>query len=299
MKKSVNKPLPRLYPEKLETIGDHFRTKRLDLKLRQKDLIGQLQACQATIKNWEKNYTEPQPHHIPLICDFLGYYPLTEKPVKHFGHQLRNYRVFTAGKSIFDLAMQIGIAETTLCEIEKENTIRYTSVLNSLEQFLKKINWQIEDNAKSEFVPRRSKCIQNPKFNASLSLPETLGEHVALRRKQLKLTQKQAMKRIGIISLCAYRSWEKHGVSPQIKYYPKIMEFLGYCPIQYSQSTGHKLKLMREHCGLSYREVDEILKLAKGCTYRAESKNYSPRDLGQRLNFFYREIIERQTIKKQ
>jgi len=82
------------------------------------------------------------------------------------------------------------------------------------------------------------------------------------------------MEKIGVVSASAYRSWERYGISPQIKYYPKIMQFLGYCPIQYCQSEAHRLKLMREHIGLPYRQVDKLLKLSKGCTYRAETVSH-------------------------
>jgi len=289
--KSVNKPLSRLYPPKLDAIGDHLRTKRLDLGLRQKDLEGIVGACQATIKNWEKNYTEPRPHHFPLICDFLTYCPLAEKPAEHFGHQLRNYRIFNSGQNIFGLATEIGIDEGTLSEIEQTSTIRHTHVLNSINKFLKIIDWQIPNGTKAEFIPTRVKCKKSPKFHAAIDLPETLGDHIALKRKQLKLTQAQAMAKIGVVSTCAYRSWELYKVSPQVKYYPKIMEFLGYCPIQYSQSKGHRLKLAREHVGLSYRQVDRLLKLSKGCTYRAETSCYLNLEIAITLREFYRARI--------
>ena len=287
VEKVANKPLPRFYPQKIETIGDHLRAKRLDLGLRQKDLANQLQACHATIKNWEKNYTEPRPHHVPIICDFRGYCPLIDKSVDHFGHQLRNYRIFMAGKSIFDLASEIGIDEGNLNEIEQTNVIRHTHVLNAINSFLKSVNWQIPINSKPEFIPVRTKCKKPPRFHTPANLPQTLGEHIALKRKQLKLTQVEVMSRIGVISASAYRSWEKFGVAPHVKYYPTIMEFLGYCPVQYCRSEGHRLKLIREHKGLSYRQVDHLLKLPKGCTYRAEQSESPRPNIARRLMAFY------------
>ena len=216
---------------------------------------------------------------------------MIEKSVEHFGHQLRNYRIFTSGKSILDLATEIGIDEGTLNEIEQTNMIQHTHVLNSINRFLNTIDWQIPNDTKAEFIPARVKCKKPPKFHAVIDLPETLGEHIALKRKQLKLTQSEVMARIGVISPCAYRSWESYGVSPHIKFYPQIMEFLGYCPIQYSQSEGHRLKLAREHVGLSYREVDRLLKLSKGCTYRTETGSYLNPEVAIILREFYRARI--------
>lgn len=184
----MKKPIHRLYPKKIVTLGDHIRAKRLDLKLRQVDLVKPLQVCQTTIKNWEKNHTQPHLHHIPLICDFLTYCPLNENKTEHFGHQLRNYRLFTLGISIFDLATQIGIDEATLSEIEQTNIIRYTSVLNSINRYLEEINWQFTCNTQPIFFPKRIKCKRSPKYHAPICYPKTLGEHIALKRKQLKLT---------------------------------------------------------------------------------------------------------------
>lgn len=136
--KSVTKPLPRHYPQKLETIGDHLRTKRLDSKLGQKDLESTLGVCQATILLWEKNKVEPQAQSKSKINNYLGYCLLPKKPAQHFGHQLQLFRTNTIGKTIFELATDIGIDEATLTEIEYTNTIRYTSVQNSVRSFLKK-----------------------------------------------------------------------------------------------------------------------------------------------------------------
>lgn len=99
------------------------------------------------------------------------------------------------------------------------------------------------------------------------------------------------MAKIGVVSVSAFRSWEKYGKQPQIKYYPKIMQFLGYCPVQYPMTAGQKLKLFREHLGLSYRQVDNLLELSKGCTYRAESNNCLYSDSAERLHEFYSSVM--------
>lgn len=165
-------------------------------------------------------------------------------------------------------------------------------MLNSIKGFLEAIDWQISKKENSKFIPARTKCKSPPKFHTPISFPETLGEHIALKRKQLKLTQAEVMVKIGVISASAYRSWERYGVSPKIKYYPKIMEFLGYCPVHYCQSEGHLLKLMREHIGLSYRQVDSLLNLSKGCTYRAETSDYLNPEVAITLKKFYSAKIE-------
>jgi DNA-binding transcriptional regulator YiaG len=49
--------LSKAYPEYLQTIGDHLRRKRLDLKLYQKDVAQILGLDTTSIWNWENNLT--------------------------------------------------------------------------------------------------------------------------------------------------------------------------------------------------------------------------------------------------
>jgi len=286
IKKRIPKPLPSAYPEKLVTIGDHMRRTRLDRNLYQKDVGKLLGIDGCTVKNWEKvSYT-------PRICEFLNYTPLIQNQTKHFGHQLRYYRIYILGLSAFDFATTIDVCEETLNEIEQHNIIRSKRVFNSISLFLKHKDWEISDKTGSEFVPKQTKRPHLPRFNIRNYKPETLGEHIALKRKQLKLTQAQAMSQIGVVSISAYRSWERYEAQPHVRFYPKIMEFLNYCPVYYSVTEGQRLKLMREHMGLSYREVDKLLRLSKGCTYRVEVSNNLNLEVTNILKIFYRTKIE-------
>ena len=53
-----------------------MRTRRLDLKLLQKQVADQIGVHQMTITGWEGNATIPEVRHIPAIIQFLGYNPL-------------------------------------------------------------------------------------------------------------------------------------------------------------------------------------------------------------------------------
>lgn len=63
------------YPKTLKTIGDHLRTKRLDLKLYQKDVAKAIGVDTLTICNWENNLTAPRLYLLSRIFKFLGYDP--------------------------------------------------------------------------------------------------------------------------------------------------------------------------------------------------------------------------------
>ncbi|MGB8477993.1 MAG: helix-turn-helix transcriptional regulator [Acidobacteriaceae bacterium] len=70
------KPKPSQYPKKINTLGDHIRTRRLDLKLLQGQVADQIGVHEQTITGWERNATSPEIHYIPAILNFLGYDPL-------------------------------------------------------------------------------------------------------------------------------------------------------------------------------------------------------------------------------
>jgi transcriptional regulator with XRE-family HTH domain len=72
----AQKPKPAQYPQEINTLGDHIRSHRFDLKLLQKQVADQIGVDEATITNWERNASSPAVRFIPAILQFLGYDPL-------------------------------------------------------------------------------------------------------------------------------------------------------------------------------------------------------------------------------
>ena len=87
---------------------------------------------------------------------------------------------------------------------------------------------------------------------------ETLGDHIRRRRIMLGLWQKEVAKMFGVDNKTVI-NWEKNVTSPTAQSYPAIMEFLGYCPIQYHQSLGDRIRLHRIHLGYSQEQFSNIL----------------------------------------
>ena len=110
------KPISEAYPKTLETIGDHLRKKRLDLKLFQKDVAKHLGVTTDTITNWEKNRVGPTLRFIPKIIGFLGYDPLRDS-TPTVGQQIKQYRR-SHGLSIKKLAQKLDIDPSTLMRWE-------------------------------------------------------------------------------------------------------------------------------------------------------------------------------------
>jgi transcriptional regulator with XRE-family HTH domain len=68
---------PAGYPKQINTLGDHLRARRLDLKLLQKQVADQIGVHELAITGWEGNASIPEVRYMPAIIQFLGYNPLT------------------------------------------------------------------------------------------------------------------------------------------------------------------------------------------------------------------------------
>jgi transcriptional regulator with XRE-family HTH domain len=112
------KPLPKAYPRELRTLGDHLRKRRLDLGLLQRGVALILGVEEATIWNWEKNYSSPKLHYIPRIIKFLGYVPIKVES-KTLGERIVNYRRLS-GITQKGLAKSLGVDPSTLGRWERD-----------------------------------------------------------------------------------------------------------------------------------------------------------------------------------
>src|ERR1035437_4288052 len=70
------RPKPAKYPKQINSLGDHIRARRLDLKLHQEQVANQIGVHEMTITSWESNATVPEVRFMPAITQFLGYNPL-------------------------------------------------------------------------------------------------------------------------------------------------------------------------------------------------------------------------------
>ncbi len=86
----------------------------------------------------------------------------------------------------------------------------------------------------------------------------TLGDHIKARRLDLGLDQTEAATQLGVGPVTVL-NWEKHHTVPHVRAYPAIMDFLGYCPIQYPKSVGERIRLHRIHRGLTILDLANIL----------------------------------------
>lgn len=101
--------------------------------------------------------------------------------------------------------------------------------------------------------------------------PKTIGGHLKKRRHELKLQQKQVAGRLKI-NQCTYIKWEANRVDPEIRYWPRIIEFLGYDPLRpTTQSLGDQLAATRRALGLSRKRVATILRIDEATVANIEN----------------------------
>ncbi len=129
----AQKPLSRAYPKPLETLGDHLRKKRLDLKLLQREVALKLGVQETSVHNWERNLTKPSIALLPRILNFLKYNPF-EMPTGSLGERIRTYRRIL-GLSQKALAKQLKIDPGTLARWEKGRGMPSKKLFEELNRF--------------------------------------------------------------------------------------------------------------------------------------------------------------------
>ena len=62
-----------------KTIGEHLRTKRVDMGLTNVQVAHSLSVCYQTVERWEHNRCPMKPTHRAKVVAFLGYDPDTKR----------------------------------------------------------------------------------------------------------------------------------------------------------------------------------------------------------------------------
>jgi len=83
--------------------------------------------------------------------------------------------------------------------------------------------------------------------------PHTVGDHIRKRRLGLKLLQREVAEQLGVDKTSVF-NWEGNRSSPEIRYMPAIISFLGYDPLPEANTLGQQLVRQRTSLGLSQKE---------------------------------------------
>jgi len=88
---------------------------------------------------------------------------------------------------------------------------------------------------------------------------KSLGDHIKKRRLDLKILQKEAAKKIGVVESTIWL-WENNRIEPSISFIPKIIGFLGYVPFETKHNNlGEKIITFRRIHGLSQKKLASLI----------------------------------------
>ena len=110
------RPPSAAYPKQINTLGNHIRKRRLDLRLSQKQAAELIGVKKGSLENWEGQHRNPALPIMPAIIRFLGYNPLPEADT--LANKLTRYRV-SLGITQEALARKLGVDPCTLARWER------------------------------------------------------------------------------------------------------------------------------------------------------------------------------------
>ena len=106
--------------------------------------------------------------------------------------------------------------------------------------------------------------------------PTTIGEKLKNKRIELGLLQKDLASIIGVCE-DSITLWENNRNEPSKRYYPKIIQFLGYVPFDVDTSTlGGQIKLYRYLHGFSQEELAHKLEVNESTIFHYEKNKHKP-----------------------
>jgi len=106
--------------------------------------------------------------------------------------------------------------------------------------------------------------------------PASIGEHIKKKRMDLKLFQSDVAKIFDVSTDCV-TYWENNRSSPQIIFYPKIIEFLGYNPLNFDETNiSGCIKAYRYRNGITSKMFGKLLNVDPSTVTEWENGNRIP-----------------------
>jgi transcriptional regulator with XRE-family HTH domain len=127
---------------------------------------------------------------------------------------------------------------------------------------------------------------RNPAYPESL---KSLGDHLRKKRLDLKLFQRDVAQIVGADTTTVFY-WESNRVTPSLKYLPKIIDFLGYVPLDIlPEKPGEKIAFYRRLLGLGQRELGRLLGIDPSTLWKWENGKSQPSPkLFEKLEGFFK-----------
>jgi transcriptional regulator with XRE-family HTH domain len=119
----------------------------------------------------------------------------------------------------------------------------------------------------------------------------TLGDWLRKTRLDLNLTQEQLAKDILKTTFQNVSGWEENKHSVSLRFRPKVIDFIGFCPCDVSLPIGLKLRERRENFGLTVKQLALLLDI-NPCTITAweQGKHHPSNESIKIINDFLRSV---------
>ena len=105
--------------------------------------------------------------------------------------------------------------------------------------------------------------------------PKTMGEEIRKRRLDLNLRQIDVAKIVGCDEMTVV-NWEKGYASPRIHHMPKVVEFLGFNPLQQCDTLAQRIVSHRTALGITQKEFARQLGIDPSTLARWERGERNP-----------------------
>jgi transcriptional regulator with XRE-family HTH domain len=116
---------------------------------------------------------------------------------------------------------------------------------------------------------------EKPSDPSLLQEPRTWGQHLRRQRILRGLRQRDLAVAHGI-SLAAIHNWERGHAEPEPRLLPRIVDFLGFCPIDPAEPLGSRLLRAREAQGLSRKRLAQLVRVDEATLWRWEEGKRIP-----------------------
>jgi DNA-binding transcriptional regulator YiaG len=105
--------------------------------------------------------------------------------------------------------------------------------------------------------------------------PQTVGDHIRKRPLALKMLQKDVAEKPAIDKTSVF-NWEANTSTPEIRYMPAIIRFLGYNPLPETDGWGGQLVRHRTTLAMTQREAAGRLGVDQGTLAKWERGEREP-----------------------
>jgi transcriptional regulator with XRE-family HTH domain len=104
-------------------------------------------------------------------------------------------------------------------------------------------------------VPLTLKSLRSKDYS---EIPQSLGQHLRKRRKELGLLQREAAGMLGV-STDTVVNWEKDKTKPVTAQFRPVVAFLGYDPTSEPQTLADRLAAKQRSLGVSLAQIARYL----------------------------------------